>query len=237
MKIPVFVMAALCLLLNVSGCAMMDISTLDTAIPVAPADLQVAPYQAIGLDLSSAVYNENDADDKDKYAGVDMASGIKANISLKPDLDLQVRAYTGLESSQGFKIGVKKLIRQETNNYVAFAPAIVYVRQTSEHDKDKSRAYGVEMQLLYTQKWGKTSATVTMRGNYERMVYSEYSNGEYAGIDNKEYDLMHGGLRVNLCWKGKHLYFIPELGIELVPVINGKLSMIPAMGYAIGVEF
>ncbi|HPI26295.1 MAG TPA: hypothetical protein PLO57_07530, partial [Candidatus Cloacimonadota bacterium] len=59
MKNPAYLMAALWTLLSLSGCAMMDISTLDTAIPVAPAKAQIAPYQAIGLDISSAVYNEN----------------------------------------------------------------------------------------------------------------------------------------------------------------------------------
>jgi len=236
MKNPAYLMAALWTLLSLSGCAMMDISTLDTAIPVAPAKAQIAPYQAIGLDISSAVYNENSVESESKYASVDLATGIKANISLKPDLDLQLRAYTGLESSQGLRFGVKKLIYQHGNNFVAIAPAIVFVHQSGEDQPEKSRAAGAEMQLLCTQKWGNASATVTMRGNYECMYRHEpYDGHSYVG--EKEYDLVHGGLRINVCLRGKHFYFIPELGMELVPVINGKLSMIPAIGYAIGMEF
>jgi len=222
-------------LLGLSACATLDISSLDTALPVAPAKAQIAPYQAIGLDLASAVYNDSNENDDDRYASVDVASGVKANISLKPDLDLQLRGYIGTGNSRGFKVGVKKLVRTEGRHHLAIAPAFNYIEENPAESAEKSRAFGAEMQVLYTQKWGRSAATFVLRGNYERYLVNGWD--WEAAADYHEYDLVHGGLRVNLCIRSKHLYFIPELGFEIVPVINGKLSMIPALGYAIGVEF
>lgn len=222
-------------LLALSACATLDISSLDTALPVAPAKAQIAPYQAIGLDMASAVYHDSDGTDEDRYASVDVASGIKANISLKPDLDLQLRGYIGTGNSRGFKLGVKKIVRTEGRHHLAIAPAFNYIEENPAENADKSRAFGAEMQVLYTQKWGSSSATFVLRGNYEKYLVNGWDWDE--AKDYREYDLVHGGLRINLCFRSKYIYFIPELGFEIVPVINGKLSMIPALGYALGVEF
>ena len=224
-------------LLGLSACAVLDLSTLDTAMPVAPAKVQVAPYQAIGLDMSSVVYDDDSYDNDQRYASVDLASGFKANISLREDLDLQMRAYMGSGNSRGAKLGIKKLLMHEGNMYLAIAPAFNWVTdKPSNSEEPDHKAYGTELQLLNTYESGGASITLVARGNYSRLMLDRKVYGSGSGTDFREYDIVHGGLRANVCLKAKHLYMIPEIGFELVPVIKGKLSMIPTIGWTIGVQ-
>jgi hypothetical protein len=225
------------LLMLLSGCAVMDLSTLDTAVPVAPAKVQVAPYQAIGLDMSSVVYNDEAQDDDEHFASVDLATGIKANISVREDMDLQLRGYIGTGKSRGAKLGIKKLVLHKGNHYMAIAPAFNWISdKPSDSEESDYKAFGIELQLLNTYHIGGVSITMVARGNYSRLMLDRSIYGSISGTDIREYDIVHGGLRANLCLKAKHLYIIPEIGFEFVPVINGKLSMIPTLGWTIGLE-
>ena len=228
-------LACALLLLSLSACAVIDISTLDTALPVAPADFQISPYQALGLNLASVVYDE---DSSDEYgASADLVSGIKTNISLNPELDLQARAYFG-SNSWGGKLGLKKLMYQEGRNYLALAPALNYVQETNNGNNFDVRVFGAEMQILFSQKWGNQAGTIAIRGNYNKYLEEiQHDEGDNYWIEYNEYDLVHGGIRANVCLKYKHIYFIPEIGVETIPVINGVFSVLPSFGYAIGIEF
>ena len=228
-------LACALLLLSLSACAVIDISTLDTALPVAPADFQIAPYQALGLDLRSVVYDE---DSSDEYgASADIVSGIKTNISLNPELDLQARAYSASDSWGG-RIGLKKLVYQEGRNYLALAPAFSYVQETNNGNNFDVRVFGAEMQILFSQKWGNQAGTIALRGNYNKYLEEiRHDDEEHYWVENKEYDVLHAGIRANLCLKYKFLYFIPEIGVEGIPVKNGVFTVLPSFGYAIGIEF
>ncbi|MFA7026294.1 MAG: hypothetical protein WC176_10590 [Candidatus Cloacimonadaceae bacterium] len=228
-------LACALLLLSLSACAVIDISTLDTALPVAPADFQIAPYQALGLDLRSVVYDEYSSDGRG--ASADLVSGIKTNISLNPELDLQARAYSASDSWGG-RIGLKKLVYQEGRNYLALAPAFSYVQETNNGNNFDVRVFGAEMQILFSQKWGNQAGTIALRGNYNKYLEEiRHDDEEHYWVENKEYDVLHAGIRANLCLKYKFLYFIPEIGVEGIPVKNGVFTVLPSFGYAIGIEF
>lgn len=228
-------LACALLLLSLSACAVIDISTLDTALPVAPADFQISPYQALGLNLASVFYDE---DSSDEYgASVDLVSGIKTNISLNPELDLQARAYFG-SNSWGGKLGLKKLMYQEGRSYLALAPAFSYVQEANNDNNFDVQVFGAEMQILFSQKWGNQAGTIALRGNYNKYLEDiRHDEEEPYWVENKEYDILHAGIRANLCLKYKHVYFIPEIGVEGIPVKNGVFTVLPSLGYAIGIEF
>lgn len=223
-------------LLSLSACAVLDISTLDTALPLAPSKVQIVPYQALGLDLKSVIQDE-DSDDDSARAAVDGLSGLKLNISVQPELDLQMRAYAGSQS-WGAKLGVKKLVRHEGRHYLAVAPALNWVQELEQNNNSKIRAMGVEMQVIYSQALGKSAATVVLRGNYNkyREEIEREDNGHY-WQESREYDIASGGARVNVQFKYKQIFLIPEFGVEVIPVVNGRLSLLPTLAYAIGVEF
>lgn len=223
------------LLLSLSACAVIDISTLDTALPVAPQEYQIAVFQALGLDLSSVVYDEDSSDEPG--ASADLVSGIKTNISLNPELDLQARAYYS-SNSWGGKLGLKKLIHQEGQNYLALAPAFSYVQEMNNENNYDVQVFGAEMQILFSQKWGNQAGTIALRGNYNKYLEDiRHDEDEPYWVENKEYDVLHAGIRANLCLKYKFLYFIPEIGVEGIPVKNGVFTVLPSFGYAIGIEF
>ena len=237
-------LACALLALSLSACAVIDISTLDTALPVAPETYQIAAYQALGLDLKSVVYDEDSSDEPG--ASADLVNGIKTNISLNPELDLQARAYYS-SNSWGGKFGLKKLIHQEGQNYLALAPALNYVQEMNNENNYDVRVFGAEMQILFSQKWGNQAGTIAIRGNYNKYLEDIRHDEELPDIrsdkeghywvENKEYDVLHGGIRANVCFTYKHVYFIPEIGVEAIPVINGVFSVLPSFGYAIGIEF
>ena len=237
-------LACALLILSLSACAVIDISTLDTALPVAPADFQLAAYQALGLNLASVFYDEDSSDEPG--ASADIVSGIKANISLNPELDLQARAYFS-SNSWGGKLGLKKLMYQEGRSYLALAPALNYVQEMNNENNYDVQVFGAEMQILFSQKWGNQSGTIAIRGNYNKYLedvrhYEELPDirpdeeGHY-WVENKEYDIVHAGIRANVCLKYKFLYFIPEIGVEGIPVKNGVFTVLPSFGYALGIEF
>jgi len=228
-------LACALLLLSLSACAVIDISILDTALPVAPETYQIAAYQALGLDLRSVVYDEDSSDESG--ASADLVNGIKTNISLNPELDLQARAYFS-SNSWGGKLGLKKLMYQEGRSYLALAPAFSYVQETNNDNNFDVQVFGAEMQILFSQKWGNQSGTIALRGNYNKYLEDiRHDDEEHYWIENKEYDVVHGGIRANVCLKYKFLYFIPEIGVETIPVINGVFTVLPSFGYAIGIEF
>ncbi|MCK9583940.1 MAG: hypothetical protein M0R69_03395 [Candidatus Cloacimonetes bacterium] len=237
-------LACALLALSLSACAVIDISILDTALPVAPQEYQIAVFQALGLDLKSVVYDEYSSDEPG--ASADIVSGIKTNISLNPELDLQARAYSA-SNSWGGKIGLKKLMYQEGRNYLALAPAFSYVQEMNNENDFDVQVFGAEMQILFSQKWGNQSGTIAIRGNYNKYLEEIRHDEELPDIrpdeegpywvENKEYDVLHAGIRANLCLKYKFLYFIPEIGVEGIPVKNGVFTVLPSFGYALGIEF
>jgi hypothetical protein len=221
----------------------MDISTLDTAVPLRPdKGFEFALYSGIGLDLASAVNLEEDIvyNDSEQEPGisVDAVSGYKMGIGINPELDFCGRFYVS-SYSWGAKAGIKKLVWQEGKRYFSVMPSATYIREISddveepEDEKDRNyNSYGFENQLLYTGRASKFfSYTLAMRGNYNRLQITPEAG------DDGSYNVFHGGLRGNVRLSLGPFYIVPEAGYELVPIVNGRLDWMPTFCFAAGMNF
>ncbi|GAB1469032.1 hypothetical protein MASR2M64_18050 [Candidatus Cloacimonadota bacterium] len=154
MRFCLLVLTVLSAVIMMTGCAVMDLSTLETAMPIAPARVQASGYVATGLDLATAVYSQqayyglptNSHEDGTIFSGL---AGLKIGVSVSPKADLIARYYKtghGLDiddlfvnssslhyrdRTTGMKLGGKALIYQENKNYVAVMPLYTRVRGVS----------------------------------------------------------------------------------------------------------
>ncbi|MCK9308920.1 MAG: hypothetical protein PHH43_08165 [Candidatus Cloacimonetes bacterium] len=163
MRFCLLVLTVLSAVIMMTGCAVMDLSTLETAMPIAPARVQASGYVATGLDLASAadtyqshhnLPNDSNDEDGDFFSSL---SGFKVGISVMPKIDLIARYYIsgdGLDENDlfpsynyhhedkttGLKLGCKALIYKKDKNYVAFMP--LYTRVRGENKEYWSTAEG-----------------------------------------------------------------------------------------------
>lgn len=229
----------LMLLVILSGCAVVDISTLDTAVPLPPKDFKIGIYESVGLDISSAVFNEYDGDDQQDnligYAvvGTDLALG------LPDDMELGSRFYIG-PFNGGVRLYLKKLLMHEKDTRISILPAFTYVYESESDDTDewdKFNAYGAEVQVIYTYTLNKHLAVSgAVRGNYSRYTEKRHDNQSNSPDVLGPYNVLHGGFRANLELQAGGLYFIPEVGVEFAPIVNGRFGVLPTVGVGLGLK-
>jgi hypothetical protein len=255
-------------MLYLSGCAGLDLSSMETAVPLKPKKVDVAFYTANSFPLDTVgdteVYHPNNPSYQtdNLSAGASMINGLKINIGLSPKCELMARYYQNSWSggflgeditwkSRGCRLGVKYLLQQKGNQYLSLAPSVNIVSAEEEvwtgdwnhngneyyydyhvfHWFSQYDAYGFELQLLYSIVLNK-HVTFTTIGKTSINYYTEDYRTDLGG----KCDITHRGLRANMIISGKHWFWVPELGMEYVPVPHGKNTWLPAISMGLGLH-
>lgn len=231
------VMAALCALLLCS-CAVMDLSTLDTAVPLAKKHVNVVLGEGTGVSVSTLLLgDEADTEDVDLVLPT---YGITASYGASDKVELGGRYYTSFYNT-GAKIYLKYLIQHQDKSYISLIPAGNYVFLTEDDYDDgeyylKSSIYGTELQLLYTYQANRSLAlTAGLRGNFSRYQERKTWN-DIVQSERGPYNLFHYGVRTNLDLRLGDLKLLPELGLEFFPLDDGEYKVIPLVAVGLGLE-
>jgi len=237
----VFSILILLMMAILSGCAVLDVSSLETAIPLKPRRVEISANQSVGIDLETVVLEDDDLIDGEVPPGYQPTSfsvtGVQAAIGLENEMEAGGRFWLS-PMNFGGRIFLKKLLNKDDNRYFAIQPAFTYLRS---YDDDPEESYiftaiGSELQLLYTIKASPNFAfTLVGRGNINRYEETDKDqNGEETVYG--PYTLMQGGFRGNIELRLHPFFLIPELGVDVVPIVNGDTTFVPVVGFAIGVE-
>ncbi|MDP3113152.1 MAG: hypothetical protein Q8M98_00100 [Candidatus Cloacimonadaceae bacterium] len=230
-----YVYLCLSALFLLGGCAVMDLSTQDTAIPLYPDKVEVSAYFGAGVDLDTAVRTggEDDPQDENKVS-IDGNYGCKLSLGMTPRVDLSGIFFLAAKS-HGFKYGCKMLLYREGEHYLAAIPMLTSVRgkyerlNAFENTYAVYRANGGEAQLLYTYRAGKVvSFTGACRVNYSS--FSKF----YNGVNYGPYAVIHGGIRGNARFNLYAFHLTPELGLEYIPIVNGGSALKHLFSLGIG---
>ncbi len=228
------------LLAFMAGCALVDVTTLDTAVPIPASHVQIKYAQSNGLDLSTAVITDDEMEsnpDFDYEIGTWFLTSLNLAIGLQNQSELGVRFWASTDSNGG-KLYYKQLIHQEGHGYVSIIPAVNMVKGFHDDWNDEARynSYGGEIQLLYTYMPADViRLTAALRGNYNRYTESQYDDNGLS-YETGPYNIVHWGARGNLMLKLGPIFAIPEIGAEMIPIVNGDLNIMPVFGLGLGVE-
>jgi len=226
-KLIIFVLP----LLLLSACSIMDISLQETAMPLPGGTVDVAVYEGLGIELSTML-REGDADEGIFMPGW-FVSGFKLGVPLAYNLDLNSRIYLS-SNTMGTKIGPKIVISERNEHYLAAIPAFTaMISRNVEQDYDKYASLGAELTLVST--WAGNPVvlpSVSARFSYDRL----FEEDRWRDPPLRAYDLMHGGLGTSLRISLGSLYLHPELGVELVPMLDGAIKLLPNGSLGLGLE-
>lgn len=227
-----------CLITITAACAVLDTSTLDTAVPLKPRKVQIGVNSAAGVELSSMIRDESESwEDESREASSHGLNAFWISYGADELNEITARAWLALFSG-GAKFYLKHLLLQEGNTYVSILPGATYVFSL-EDDEDQVpnfRAFGTEIQLLVTRKTSPNAAfTLGIRGNFNR-YQSRNEDGIHQDEYSEPYNLVNYGIRGNIELKMGPLILLPELGVEFVPVIDGDFTVLPNLGLSLGLE-
>lgn len=216
-----------------AGCAMLDISTLDTAIPLERGQIEVSAWESSGVELDESLWNANVSE-----LGVSATSGVTFSYGIADRGELSARLYTSGDKL-GTKLSLKYLIGQDGKNYFALIPGgnIVYYYDVEDDLDKRGKLYGTELQILYTHRENRNIAwTAALRGNFSRYL-EEFSDSDDIVAENGPYNIFHYGVRGNLELGLSSFKLLPEIGVELFPVTAGEYRLAPIFGLGLSKEF
>lgn len=224
------------------GCAVMDISVMDTAEPLQPGKVKLETYAGTGLILESTVYDHVSETGESSRAAIWPLNGFKLGMGIADKTEAGGKIwFTGF--SAGAKGYVKYLLKQEKNTYYSIIPAITYVKAKDESNNNETnldyeyKSIGAELPFLVTWKASEyVSLTAAARLNYNSLEYSLFG-GSNPSDKHGPYNVVHGGILGNARLKLYYLVVTPEVGLELVPVVNGDFTVLPNYGLAVGLQF
>jgi hypothetical protein len=239
MKILFF---AFTITLLISGCAVMDTSVLDSAEPLMPGKVKLETYASTGVILESTVYDEDIEYGESAKAVPWPVWGFKLGVGIADKAEVGAKGWiTGF--SLGSKTYLKYLFHQEGKDYYSVIPAITYagVKEDNEDYNDASdfkyKSIGFELPILMTRKLSEeVSLTAAARMNYNFLEY-EYQNTNGSLVKNGPFNVLHGGILVNARAKLWAFVLCPEVGVEIVPVVNGDITVLPNYGVSVGLQF
>lgn len=237
-------------LVFIGGCAVMDYSTLDTALPMAPKKFSVAFHQGLGFDVST-LDGENEMEEFYDDAFTWPVSGISLAFALDEKTDLMFRTSgapsvieEGMfditkQSCQTHKLAIKRLAWQDKDRYLAVIPAATLVYGNFERiSENKPRFYreyfipGLETQLLYTKNFSKfIQTTAGIRANY--LLLLKDINGE----EQAPMPAGSAGARANVRLSLGPFFIIQELGFEVIPIYGKSTIVRPTAAGNIGIVF
>ena len=242
-------------LIALTGCAVMDTSVMDTAEPMKPGHVKLESFASMGVILESAVYEEEDdgevtESNNVRSAGMWPVMGLKLAIGIPDSSEVGAKGWLS-SSTTGVKAYFKKQVYRKGNVYHALIPALTYSGIKTDNSDDeyngdygdvnysdyKYSSIGFELPYLITTKLAEEVAlTTAVRANYNYLEY-QYVNNTGALVKRGPYNIFHAGVLVNARVKLGWVVVTPEVGVELVPVINGDFTMLPNVGLTLGLQF
>jgi hypothetical protein len=237
---------AFSVILLLCGCAVMDVSVMDTAEPLKKGSFKIETYANSGLVLESTVHTWEDDPDNPYMNIIWPVAGLKFGTGISDSSEVGVKGWLAL-GSYGGKAYYKYLLDRKGNVYTSIMPALTCtgVNNDSKYDyhedhydsNQKYFAIGAELPYLITNKLSEyVSFTAAARINYNYFRYQFVDeNGDL--IKHGPYHIVHGGILGNVRLKLVFLVLTPEIGVEVVPGVNNRTILVPNMGVTLGLQF
>ncbi len=234
-------------LLALTGCAVIDSTSLESAVPLQPGKVKVITYLGAGLDQNRMVYTPGLAEDEDNQTtGNTQASlGLKLGLGITQGLEIDISALAN--SSDLGKVSVKMLVIQDSTKAFSIMPGIY--RYSGEGPlefnpggpeyifRGKYKSTGAELPFLFTVSNSKnTSATFCAKIGYNHLDYSRKDNAGII-IDDGYYDSIYTGLLATFRLKVWKFVFLPEIGAYAYPVKRGVFTIQPVLNFGLGMDF
>lgn len=226
------------MLMLLSGCASLDVSTVDTAIPLYPQKFRFQLSSSSGLSLDR-VYLPNEDMEQIAYDNAPYSQAIHSFtfvLPYDPETDLGFRFWLDANSA-GTRLSYKKLMFQQDKTYIALSPAVNYLRsQWSDNEaKVHANAFGAEFQALFTYLVSqKFNTTLAFRGNYNFLSHKKtLPNQDLLDYSRNTFNF---GVRGNAELKLGYISIINEFGMEAFPT-GDKIKLIPIVASGIGITF
>ncbi len=239
----------LLLLSLLSGCVYLDIACQDTAVPLYPKRASGSMYLTNGILITQTYYLEDAGhDDSSKPADTTFMNSLKTAVGISPKVDLIFNAsITSGElvllsrnkqyKSNQYELGMKYLVSKSGKNYLSVLPSIYYAVGWEEGDKNDSyykheyRAQGLEGQILFTHKASELVSLTGAAGARNSSIITTLD-----GVNHGPFISLIYGLRGNVKINAGGLFILPELGIEVIPVVNGDTITLPVMSFGFGFQ-
>ena len=223
----VLMMALMLALLG--ACSIMDISMLETAVPLDDKVVEITLYEGLGVELGSMM-KENDTD-PDLEGGV--VTGAKAGMIFFFFVYVCSVIYTS-GYTVGGKLGAKILVGNTDIHYLALAPALTGLSSyDTEEGYPEYKALGAE--LAFLSSWEVEPGlipTFALRISYDHLI-REPNNVQLSESQN----LIHGNLTGSLRLKIGPVILHPELGAEIAPFWGSNLVVFPTGALGLGLAF
>lgn len=147
---------------------------------------------------------------------------------------------TRKHESRQVKLGGKYLISKNENRYISVIPSFYFSDAIDSGDisiyGDRSAfsykyyAKGLEGQLLVTEASKHLSLTLIARAQLNVI------NKSLDGKDYGPYLTQNFGVRGNCQLSAGVFSLIPEIGLEVMPIINGKTQLVPVLSLGFGLQ-
>jgi len=234
------VFTGLLVLLILSACAVVDLSSQDSARTLPLKQFELSSYTGSGLNLystqnfdtimaqvDSMTFWSNSWRVWDKRR-IGSVWGLKYALGIAANTELGVKTY--LSSGTGFQVGIKRQFFEKGSIYSAFQVSghamLGGINETTDtyhndqyKNRDKSDIYGFELRwLLTSQTKDSFSSTLSPHYSFHRL----YRN--HNGIDYGPYDIMTGGINGNIRFNIKSFFVVLEAGIEAAEDKKGDLT-------------
>jgi len=237
------------LLLLLSGCAFMDISSQDSAVPISPKKVSAALVLSTGVDVSGTYYTEGPEDLEPDGLNGGLMAGFKVAGGVAPKADVifstsansghwRVNDSNGKYESNLYKLGLKYLVWKKGKHYLSVLPSGFMIDASHRGVEDgmpRDFDYlvrGLEGQLLYTYRPSQyISGSVIARA--DRYNIYKTINGTKMG----PYNTGSYGLRLNLKLEAWIFHLTPEYGWEVFPIVNGETVVGKTLSLGGGIKF
>lgn len=231
-RIRMFLLTTLVFLL-LSGCVVLDVNTLDTAVPLPAGKVKFGVHAGNGPVLNTYIV----PDDADSEANAKswFLSGINAGVGLDGENELGMRLWVYGDNGAGIRLGIKHILSTKESSYSALVPAFNIAWDDDENKHSKIESYGTELQWLYTQVLSENLAmTAALRGNVSYLIGGFDTN---PNAYDPPYIIWEGGVRFNFEASGSPtipFFVIPEIGLEVVKIVNGDFVPRLILGIMVG---
>ena len=236
----------LVLALLATGCATMNVSSFENAVPNREEDIDNKKiFISTGIELAGLFFPEEgwprSGWDREGYY-LSPISGIQLSPRGSEKVNASLQFWTSLGSIGG-KIQANCKLAKLGCNYLALIPGMTFGSGFAEERKDFDEStleynyfIGADLQLLYTLKFSRDwSFTLIGRGAgtgfYQtfRPEYAWYGDDDFP---TGERGVWHYGWRANLRFPVGRFHLIPEAGAEYLSLRHGRIMIEPVVGLA-----
>lgn len=241
-------------LLMLSGCVYLDIACQDTAVPLYPKKISGAIHFTNGVDITHTYYTNSVDEQEPDAIDQTIVPGVKALVGISPRADIvfnhaHSNGWGGSGWADGYssysydsrhvKLGVKYLLSQNEKTFISVLPSLYIASgQNSGLRYDYSNyryeygLWGIEGQFLVTNRISKyLSATLAARAQFNNI--EKTLDGRHYG----PYFTTNYGVRGSFRLSASVFHLTPEMGLEVLPIVNGETVVTPIGSLGLGVQF